>query len=271
MLRRNITILAACIFACLKMYAGKEFKAHRGDVPGTYNFWFSDPEEEHDPRAHFPLLIFLHGRSLCGTNLDRVKRYGPINAVAKGASIDSYIVAPQNPGGAWNPDKLWKIVEWAKEHYAVDSTRIYVYGMSLGGYGTIDFAAAYPDKIAAAMAICGGGSRKDLEGLSKLPLWIIHGTADRAVPISMSEKVVNAVKATGDDSRLIFTRLKGCDHGRPARIFYMNQTYDWLFSHCLTDEGRPVNKDFELTPAMLNTSYTDLLGIGEKYDEHSYE
>lgn len=260
MIRRTfINILLFCV--SLQGFAQKEFKAHYKEVPNSYNFWFLDPESntEHDPRAHFPLLIFLHGKSLCGTNLDRVRRYGPINAIAKGANIECYILAPQNPGGAWNPQKLMSIVEWAKKTYAVDSTRIYVYGMSLGGYGTIDFAAAYPDKIAAAMAICGGASAKDLTGLSKLPLWIIHGTADRAVPIAQSEKVVNAIKATGDDSRLRFTRLKGIDHGRPARIFYMSLTYDWLFSHSLNDEGRPVNQDFEYTPAMLNTSYRELM------------
>ncbi len=267
---RFIYILALLFTVSINSFAGKDFVAHRNAVSGSYNFWFYDPEETHDPRAHFPLLIFLHGKSLCGTNMDRVKRYGPIHAVAKGQYIDSYIMAPQNPGGAWNPEKLWKIVEWAKEHYSIDESRIYVFGMSLGGYGTIDFAAAYPDKIASAMAICGGASTRNLEGLSNIPLWIIHGTADRAVPIAQSDKVVEAIRKNGDSSRLLYTRLKGVDHGRPARIFYMNQTYDWLFSHCLNDEGRPVNRDFEYTPELLNTAYQDL-GKGEPIDEDSYK
>ncbi|MBO4665221.1 MAG: dienelactone hydrolase family protein [Bacteroidaceae bacterium] len=269
-MKLRISYILILLLMCAKSFAGKGFVAHKGEVQGSYNFWFYDPEEQHDPRAHFPLLIFLHGRSLCGTNLDRVKRYGPIHAVAKGAYIDSYIMAPQNPGGAWNPDKLMKIVEWAKEHYAIDESRIYVYGMSLGGYGTIDFVAAYPDKIASAMAICGGASAKNLDGLSKVPLWIVHGTADRAVPIAQSDKVAAAIKATGDDSRLIYTRLKGVDHGRPARLFYMNQTYDWLFSHSLNDEGRPVNRDFEITLDLLNSAYQDL-GKEEPIDEESYK
>ncbi|MCR5313816.1 MAG: dienelactone hydrolase family protein [Bacteroidaceae bacterium] len=240
--------------------ATKRFKAFRGTVQGSYNFWFCDPENgEHDPNAHFPLLIFLHGKSLCGTNLERVRRYGPIDATSRDIDIDCYVMAPQNPGGSWKPEKIWKIVEWAKENYSVDTTRIYVYGMSLGGYGTIDFAAAYPDKLAAAMAICGGGTAKDLSGLSKIPLWIIHGTADRAVSVKQSDKVVEAIKATGDDSRLRYSRLKGIDHGKPARIFYMQQTYEWLFSHCLKDEGRTVNRDFDFTPEILNNSYRELM------------
>lgn len=268
-MRIKISCFIILICISIKSFAGKEFVAHKGTVSGSYNFWFYDPEEQHDPRAHFPLLIFLHGKSLCGNNLDRVKRYGPIHAIAKGAYIDSYILAPQNSGGAWSPEKIWKIVEWAKEHYAVDESRIYVYGMSLGGYGTLDLVAAYPDKIASAMAICGGASTTKLEGLSKVPLWIVHGTADRAVPIAQSDKVVAAIKATGDDSRLIYTRLKGADHGRPARIFYMSQTYDWLFSHSLKDEGRPVNRDFEITMDLLNSAYQDL-GKGEPINEELY-
>lgn len=259
-MRQWLTIICLSLL-CFVRGMAQDFKAHRSEVAGAYNFWFYDPEDgNHDPRAHFPLVIFLHGASLCGTNMDKVKRYGPIHAMAKGACISSYIVAPQNPGGAWNPQKIWKIVEWAEQHFAVDTTRIYAYGMSLGGYGTIDLTATYPDRIAAAMAICGGGSVRDLSGLSKVPLWIIHGTADRAVSIKESERVVQAIKATGDDSRLIFTRLPGIDHGRPARLFYMDLTYDWLFSHSTQDPGREVCRDFELTNEMLNHAYKDLRG-----------
>ena len=248
----------------------QKLTAQRGEVASSYNFWFYNPQSIPDEKAHYPLLIFLHGASLCGKNLDKVKRYGPISALAKGRCIDSYIVAPQNPGGAWNPEKIMKIVEWASAYFAVDSTRIYVYGMSLGGYGTIDFAATYPDKVAAAMAICGGGSAKGLERLSEVPLWIIHGTADKAVAIKESDRVAKIIKDSGDDSRLIYTRLNGVDHGKPGRIFYMLQTYDWLFSHSIKDEGRPVCRDFEMTVPMLNTAYQDL-GTNEDYLQNSFE
>lgn len=244
------------------------FKAHSGDVPGAYNFWFYNPEAQVSKDSHFPLLIFLHGASLCGRNLNKVKRYGAIDAVSRGRYIDSYIVAPQNPGGAWNPEKIMKIVEWAERNYNVDTTRIYVYGMSLGGFGTIDFAATYPDKVACAMALCGGGTVRDLSGLSKVPLWIVHGTADRAVSVSASDKVVAAIRDTGDDSRLIYTRMPGVNHGRPARIFYMLQTYDWMFSHSIADKDRPVNREFEITNEMLSRAYQDLgkdIDFGDDY------
>lgn len=254
---RRILILIVALCSMAMSYA-QRFVAHRGEIPGSYDFWFYDPENEHDPRAHFPLLIFLHGRSLCGHDLQRVKKYGAIDAVAKGRVIDTYIMAPQNPGETWSPSKIWKIVEWAEEHYHVDKSRIYVYGMSLGGYGTIDLAATYPDKIACAMALCGGASVRNLQGLSTLPLWIMHGTADSAVSVKESDKVVEAIRATGDDSRLIYSRMKGVNHGQLARVFYLRQTYDWLFSHSLGDPGREINRMFDIDINMINAAYRDL-------------
>ena len=222
------------------------------------NFWFYRPEEDESDGVHRPLLIFLHGASLCGTDLNKVKKYGPMEALKRGRAIDCYVLAPQNPGGSWNPQKIMKLIEWAEANFHIDSDRIYCYGMSLGGYGTLDMCATYPDRIAAGMAMCGGATVKDLSGLSRIPMWIVHGTADTAVPVSASDRVVEAIKKTGDDSRLIYTRMPGINHGRLARIFYCYQTYDWMFSHSLKDEDRPINRDFEITPQLLQNAYHDL-------------
>lgn len=259
-LRNKYTLFIIILFLTLlslPISAQKNCKAHRGDVKNAYNFWFYTPEDVEEEDAHRPLLVFLHGASLCGNNLDRVRKYGPIDALKRGRVIDCYVIVPQNPGGSWSPQKVMTLIEWAEKNYNVDSDRIYVYGMSLGGYGTIDVCATYPDRIAAGMAMCGGATVKDLSGLSKIPMWIIHGTADKAVPVAMSDKVVAEMKKTGD-SRLIYTRLPGANHGAPARIFYMNQTYDWMFSHSIKDEERPINRDFEITNALLKTAYSDL-------------
>lgn len=256
-MKRRIILLIMTAVCCISMMGQSKCEAIKNKVADAYNFWMYTPYEVRDENAHMPLLVFLHGASLCGTNMNKVRRYGPMDALEKGRVIDCYIVAPQNPGGSWNPKKIMNIIEWMEKNYKVDSNRIYVYGMSLGGFGTIDMCATYPDRIAAGMALCGGGTVKDLSGLSKLPMWIVHGTADRAVPVSASDRVVKAIKDTGDDSRLIYTRIPGVDHGRPARIFYMRQTYDWLFSHSLQDEGRPINRDFEITKEGMNNAYND--------------
>ena len=237
---------------------GQTFTAYRNTVDNGYNFWVSTPKDYDSLQSDKPIILFLHGASLCGHNLDRVRRYGPLDALAMGRQIDAVIIAPQNPGGAWNPLKINNVVNWVFDHYAGDTNRFYVLGMSLGGYGTIDYSAVYHNRIAAAMALCGGGNPKSYCGLNELPLWIIHGTADRAVGISQSQKVVNAMAKCGDSPRLRFSKLPGVSHGGLARAFYISETYDWLFKHRLDTPDRPVNQDYDITVDRLHKAYKDI-------------
>lgn len=233
---------------CCTLHA-QSLVAHKGKVKEGYNFWLYSPANEENPK---PLVIFLHGASLCGTNIDKVRRYGTIDAVEKGREIDAYILAPQNPGGAWKPSRIMNIVEWVKQNNNVDSTRIYVLGMSLGGYGTIDLAATHPKEIAAAMAFCGGGTQADYSGLTEVPLWIVHGTADKAVSVKCSDAVVNEMKKVKDGTkRLHYDRLKGVNHSLLARIFYMVECYEWLFKHSLSDKEREISPKYEISKKTL--------------------
>lgn len=233
--------------------------AKRSIATGGYNFWLYTPDGYNtDSTEVYPLIISLHGASLCGHNLQRVLRYGPLDAVSKGMRIPAVIIAPQNPGGAWNPSKINDLLEWTATNYRVDRERVYVLGMSLGGYGTMDFAGSYPDKVAAAMALCGGCSLKDYQPLGNLPLWIIHGTADRAVSINQSKVVVKALESAGNDNRLRYDWLPGASHGALARVFYIKDTYSWLFSHSLSDRGRSVNLDLAITNSSLTNVYRSI-------------
>lgn len=200
-----------------------------------------------------PLVVFLHGRSLCGTDLNRVMKYGTMAAIKRGLELDAYAIAPQNPGGAWSPDKIIKLVDWVAERYPIDTDRVYVLGMSLGGYGTIDFTAAYPDRIAAAIAMCGGGSRRDLSGLNQVPLWILHGTADAAVSVNESRKVKNKMETAGSTPLLRYEEWPGVDHGTYARMFYHPLTYEWLFKHNLQD--RQIDRSITITREDLKNVY----------------
>lgn len=230
----------------------------KGEIPGGYDFWVYTPTDYYYSLESTPVVMFLHGASLCSKDMNRSRRYGPLDAIVRGRQIDALVIVPQNPGGAWNPDKLNDILEWTKKNYAMDSTRVYVLGMSLGGYGTMDFAAAYPDKIAAAMALCGGCSAKDKSGLGRLPLWIIHGTGDRAVSVKQSQVVVKELQDTNNDKRLRFDWLRGAFHGALARILYMRKTYEWLFSHSTTNPGRPVRPDITIDNSDLTKAYKDM-------------
>ncbi len=228
-----------------------------GQVKDAYNYWLHVPDSAGADTIAKPLIVFLHGASLCGTNLDRVCRYGTIDAIQRGREIDAYVIAPQNPGGPWNPQKVMDIVEWVRTQHNVDSTRVYVLGMSLGGYGTIDLVATYPERIAAAIAICGGGWVKTLGNLNKVPLWIVHGTADNLVSVRESDKVVQAMKRSGqgETPRLIYDRVAGMNHSRPARIFYMSDTYEWLLKHSLSDENRPITVPYKVNNTTLRRAY----------------
>lgn len=236
----------------------QKLSSHIGEVDNGYNFWLYNPDTSVDAEEEAkPVIIFLHGASLCGNNLDRVRRYGTIDAIQKGYKPNAYVIAPQNPGGAWNPDKVMNVFDYVADNHNIDYDRIYVMGMSLGGYGTIDMVARYPEYIAAAMAFCGGASTKDISGLNEVPLWIIHGTADRAVSVSQSDKVVAQMEAQagGNAPRLIYDRVQGMNHGGPARMFYLPESYDWLFKHSLKDEGRFASEAFALNTGLLKKAY----------------
>lgn len=245
-------------FSALHMSAYDFLRPVKDSIPNGYNFWVYTPIDYFYSQEQTPVIIFLHGASLCGRNLDRVRRYGPLDAIVKGREIEALTIVPQNPGGAWNPKKIMDVLDWVKRNYACDTTRVYVLGMSLGGYGTMDVCATYPDRIAAGMAYCGGSSLKDVSGLGKLPFWIIHGTADRAVPIKQSKIVVEKLKESGNDTRLLYDWWQGANHGAPARLFYLRKTYEWLFSHSLLDKDRPVNRDINIRYEDLRKVYNDV-------------
>lgn len=261
--RHNIRIafLLILAFAVLPLRAWKITSMKNANATGGYNFKFYIPDQaEKNPKTPMPLIIFLHGASLSGTDLSRVERYGPLDAVHKGLDIPAYVLAPQCRGG-WVPERVQQTLDWVEDHYAIDSTRIYVIGMSMGGYGTLDFVSTYSHRVAAAIGIC-GGVNKPIDPLANLPLWILHGTADRPVPIVNSERVVKRINEINGGSRLIFTRLKGINHGQPARLFYRHEMYEWLLEHCLTDEGRPVNRKYVLNVNSITNAYRDLPGHG---------
>ncbi|MBQ1882325.1 MAG: dienelactone hydrolase family protein [Bacteroidales bacterium] len=234
-------------------------RAMRKKVEGSYSFWLYTPagyDRKDTLCKDIPLVLFLHGKSLCGNDLEKVRRYGSIDCVERGRHIPALVVAPQNPGEWWNPDKLCKILDYLKTEYPYDTARVYVLGMSLGGYGTLDFVAAKPERVAAALALCGGTTAKDVSPMGQVPLWIIHGTADKLVSVKASQVIVKDLEQKHLASRLRYEWLIGASHSYLARYFYMPKVYDWLLSHSLLDEGRPVNRDVKITKEDQNTVYS---------------
>ena len=159
--------------------------------------------------------------------------------------------------GGWNAERLMRVVNWVMSRYRHDPDRLYCFGISMGGWGTFKFAAAYPDKVAAAIAMCGGFTG-EVEPLGDLPLWIIHGTSDTTTSISFSSSIVEKLATMGRSGRLVFSWLTGCNHSILARVFLLKEPYEWLFSHNLQDPNRAVNRDVKLDPKDLNAAYMRL-------------
>ena len=253
----TIILFVAANF-CLSAQTNYTFISHHNVVKDAYNFWVSVPDTYEEQKGEIPVVLFLHGASLCGNDLNRVRKYGCLDAISMGRDINAIIIAPQNPGGAWNSMKVLNILNWVTNQYAVDTNRIYLIGMSLGGFGTIEFLANHGEKIAASMELCGGTIRKDLCKLNQVPLWIIHGTADKAVPVSRATEIQEAMRKCGSTDLLRLDKWAGVNHGALARLFYLKATYDWLFSHSKTDNPRQVNKDIKLKSSDMADAYKDI-------------
>lgn len=274
-MKRLILLLALAIVPHI---ASAQVYAMRDSVKNGYDFWLYVPSNYSDNRTErltaadsvevakpMPVVVFLHGRSLSGTNLNKVREYGTIDAVWRGRQIDAFVIAPQvNYNDWWRPERVMNVVEWVSQRYDVDLTRLYVMGMSLGGYGTLDFAATYPDRTAAAVAMCGGSIKKGdaLHKLNEVPLWIMHGTADAAVAVSESRRVRDGM-LEGDASlpRLRYDEQPGANHSVYARVFYIDEIYTWLLKHSTTDSGRPVDRSVEIPYSRYSTSKSAYAGL----------
>ena len=266
-MRKSVLLLLLLSFFPLSLFS-QQLEPFRNVVSNGYNFWVYTPPHGHSSDSSYgsgteslrkPLVIFLHGASLCGKDLARVRRYGVLHAIQMGLDLDGYVLAPQNPGGAWKPSNINQCLDYVVAHYPVDTNRIYVIGMSLGGFGTIDYLAVYHNRVAAAMAICGGGNPKEYCGLNEVPLWIVHGNADKQVSINASYKVINAMRRCDEMlPRLIFTELDGVNHTFPARLFYLESTYNWLFEHRRNDLVRLPNQSYSISTDDMKNAYRTL-------------
>jgi len=219
----------ALLFILCSLNSFGQLSAVKGKT--NYNFWINLPSDS-ILKSNPPILVFLHGKSLSGTDLNRVKKYGVIHEIEKGRKVPAIVIAPQVASGSWDPDKILEVIQYVQKIYPSDTNRVYVCGMSLGGYGTMHFAGKYPDKVTAAVALCGGGNSKDACNLASIPFWIQHGTADEAVPVSKSREMVQAIKQCSNrGENLVYTEIKGANHGALERIFRTDEMYNWLFSH----------------------------------------
>jgi len=180
----------------------------------------------------YPLLIFLHGTGERGDSLDLVKKNGPPSFLDKRPDFPFITVSPQCPGSTkwmWIVDELQLMLEQLQLKYRIDPERIYLTGLSMGGFGTWAWACSRPGQFAAIAPVCGGGYIHYSYELKNTPVWAFHGDADDVVPVKCSIEMVEAVNAVGGSARL--TVYPGVGHDSWVNAYQDEELFKWLLAH----------------------------------------
>jgi len=183
--------------------------------------------KDYDQKESWPLLLFLHGAGERGEHLDRVKIHGPPKLIAAGKEFPFIVVSPQCPNDRrWEPFELSALLDEIVEKYKVEKERIYVTGLSMGGFGTWSLAAFSPDRFAALVPICGGGDPMVARRISHVAVWVFHGAKDPGVPLERSEKMVEALKKAKGNVK--FTVYPEAGHDSWTEAYNDPELYNWL-------------------------------------------
>lgn len=159
-----------------------------------------------DGDERWPLMIFLHGAGERGSDINRVKVHGPPKLAQTQEDFPFVTISPQCPAGQWwDVGTLNALLDHVLDTYQVDDDRVYLTGLSMGGYGSWAWAASNPERFAAVAPICGGGERRPVlrapserrASMEGLPIWCFHGAKDTVVPLSESENMVEVWKQVG--------------------------------------------------------------------------
>jgi predicted peptidase len=190
------------------------------------------PDNYESSSAPVPLLLFLHGAGERGNDVTAVAQHGPPALIAKGEWNQPFIVvSPQCPADAWwtdslQTDTLEALLDDLEKKYRIDQDRVYVTGLSMGGFGTWRLAAENPERFAAIAPVCGGGDPFHARRLKHLPIWVFHGAKDDVVPILASEVMVDALKKAGNEIK--FTVYPETGHDSWVDAYNTAELYQWL-------------------------------------------
>jgi predicted esterase len=184
-----------------------------------------------DPNKKWPLLLFLHGAGERGDDLKLAATHGPLKYLREGHDLPFVIVTPQCASGDWwLPARVGALLEVIQNRYRIDPDRVYLTGLSMGGFGTWSTALEYPDRFAAIAPICGGGDPLDAARIVNIPVWDFHGAKDTTVPIRLSEEMVAALKKAGA-KEVEFTVYPDAGHDAWTETYDNPKLYEWLLSH----------------------------------------
>jgi predicted peptidase len=196
---------------------------------------------DYDGSKSYPVILFLHG---AGESKDpkgkKTSGKMPVEvgigpAIKKREKTFAFIVViPRAEGFGWgantaNGKRAIAILDEVMKEYKVDPQRQYLTGLSMGGIGTWSLAVAYPDRWAAIVPICGRGDPSAAEKIKHLPCWCFHGDADKAVPVSGSRDMIEALRKAGGSPK--YTEYPGVGHNCWDRAYNTDELYQWLLEH----------------------------------------
>jgi predicted peptidase len=218
----------------------------------TLNYRLMKPKN-FNAQNQYPLVLFFHGAGERGDD-NVIQLVHGMNDFAKDENREKYpcfVVAPQVPEG-----KRWVEVDWTEDahdfdekpsatmqlvielldalqkEFRIDQSRLYVTGLSMGGFGTWDIISRYPDKFAAAAPVCGGADLKLAPKLVKVPIWTFHGDKDTVVKLHRTVDMVEAIRIAG--GKPLYTEYSGVGHDSWVKAYSDPKLMEWMFAQKLT-------------------------------------
>ena len=198
------------------------------------------------------MIIFLHGVSERGSNVGDVARQGlprlisaatdltPAESeVARDIAGSFVVVAPQCAQyEVWNEDEVLRLLEEVTGKVHVDPARVYLTGLSMGGFGVWSIGLRHPQRFAAIVPVCGGGRIADVAAavkhhpaaLRRMGVWAFHGARDRVVPIEESERMVDGLRRAGVADVKVTIYAEG-EHDAWTATYANPELYRWLLHH----------------------------------------
>lgn len=212
-------------------------ESHAGEL--KYELYLPKGYEE-QMTNRWPLMLFLHGIGERGTDVSKVFAHGPIKLAHNGQEFPFIIVAPQCPDGEFwdNTEALIQLLDNVEKNYRVDMKRVYLTGLSMGGYGAWKLGTTYPERFAAMIPVCGGGELLNIrfanpdkmKALKTLAVWAFHGAKDNVVPVTESERTVGYLKSIGA-AEVKLTIYPNAMHDCWTETFANPEVYKWLLQH----------------------------------------
>lgn len=194
----------------------------------TVNYLLYLPQDYvKDTSKLWPVLIFLHGSGEAGNDLQKVKAHGPPKLIEQGKQFPFIVVSPQAPGNeGWEPQVIIRLIKGIQSKYKVDREKIYLTGLSMGGFGTWNIASKFPSVFAAIAPVCGGGDTTEVMKLKHVPVWCFHGAKDNVVDPEQSYRMVRALKKYNPDVKL--TIYPDANHDSWSQTYDNDSLYTWM-------------------------------------------